>query len=164
MTGVDRHAQAPEEGALGLLAACRGQVVILDHLQRIQTKDQSRAYALERVLGRIHGHVQRSGQVAWVNCQLNREVEARKDGRPTLADLRDSGAIEILARQIWVLSWPVRWDAKRDWRDFIVDVAKNSEGPVRQVPFRWEPACGQFWSADDPAGRDADAPGWVTEP
>lgn len=164
VTGVDRHAQATEEGALGLLAACRGQVVILDHLQRVQTKDQSRAYALERVLGRIHGHAQRSGQVAWVNCQLNREVEARKDGRPTLADLRDSGAIEILARQIWLLSWPVRWDAKRDWRDYLVDVAKNSEGPVHKVQFRWEPACGQFWGADDPSDQADDAPAWVTEP
>ncbi len=163
VTGIDRHAQATEEGVLGLLAACRGQVIILDHLQRVQTKDPSRAYALERVLGRIHGHAQRAGQVAWVNCQLNREVEVRKDGRPTLADLRDSGSIEILARQIWLLSWPVRWDPKRDWRDYLVDVAKNSEGPVRKVAFRWEPSCGRFWTEADPdGGGDDGVPAWVT--
>ena len=160
VTGVDRHAKSTEEGVLGLLAACKGRVVILDHLQRVQTKDISRAYALERVLGRIHEHVQRTGQVAWVNCQLNREVEARKDGAPTLADIRDSGSIEILARQVWLLSWPWKWDKKRAYRDYEVNVAKNSDGPTGLVPFSWISKSGRFYDPDEPADHEPD---WINE-
>lgn len=165
VTGVDRHGQSSEDGVLGLLAQTTGQVVILDHLQRVWTRDQSRAYGLERVLGRIHAHVQRTGQVAWVNCQLNRQVESRKDGRPVLADLRDSGAIEILARQVWLLSWPHKWDTARDRRDYLIDVAKNSEGPTGEVPMRWDSTSGRFWTDEEGPPRDlADAPpSWVTE-
>jgi len=164
VTGIDRHGQATEDGVLGLLSQATGRVVILDHLQRVVTKDQSRAYALERVLGRIHSLAQRTGQVAWVNCQLNREVEARKDGKPTLADLRDSGAIEILARQVWLLSWPRKWDPKRDYRDYLVDVAKASESGTGPVDFRWDPATGRFWTPDEGPPWDLEqTPAWVTD-
>lgn len=165
VTGIDRHAQATEEGVLGLLAASTGQVVILDHLQRVQTKDPSRAYALERVLGRIHAHVQRTGQVAWVNCQLNRQVEARKDGEPTLADLRDSGAIEIMARQVWLLSWPRRWDPKAPWGAYRINVAKNSDGATGRLDLQWHPPSGRFWTAEEgpPPDQAQAAPAWVTE-
>jgi replicative DNA helicase len=165
VTGIDQHGQASEDGVLGLLAQTTGTVVIIDHLQRIWTKDNSRAYGLERVLARIHGHVQRTGQVAWINCQLNRLVETRKDGRPVLADLRDSGAIEILARQVWLLSWPMRWDSGRDWRDYQLDIAKNSEGRTGFVPFRWDAPTGRFWTAEEgpPDDLRGDLPAWVTD-
>lgn len=165
VTGIDRHGQASEDGVLGLLAHARGQVVILDHLQRVLTRDQSRAYALERVLGKIHAHVQRTGQVAWVNCQLNRNVEARKDGQPTLADLRDSGAIEILARQVWLLAWPIKWDNKRDAKDFQVVVAKNADGATGVAEMRWQAATGRFWTAEEgpPIDLADNPPLWVTD-
>jgi replicative DNA helicase len=130
----------------------------------VQTRDQNRAYGLERVLGRIHALAQRTGKVAWVNCQLNREVETRKDGRPTLADLRDTGAVEIFARQVWLLSWPRKWDHKRDYRDYLVDVAKSSESGTGPVDLRWDPPTGRFWTPDEGAPWDlAPAPGWVTD-
>jgi len=98
-----------------------------------------------------------------VHCQLNREVEARKDGRPTLSDLRDTGAIEIFARQVWLLSWPVKWDPKRDYRDYLVDIAKASESGTGQVALRWEPATGRFWTPEDGPPPDLwNAPDWVT--
>lgn len=164
VTGIDRHGQASEDGVLGLLAQAKGRVVMIDHLQRIWTKDQSRAYGLERVLARIHSHVQRTGQIAWVNCQLNRQVEGRKDGKPQLSDLRDSGAIEILARQVWIVSWPHKWDEKRDWRDYHVEVAKNSEGQTGPVELRWDPKSGRFWTADEGPPEDlaGNVPSWVT--
>ena len=164
VTGIDRHGEGTEDGVLGLLAQATGRVVMLDHLQRVVTRDPSRAYALERVLGRIHALAQRTGQVAWVNCQLNREVEARKDGRPTLADLRDSGAIEILARQVWLLSWPRKWDAKRYYRDYLVDVAKAMESGTGPVDFRWDPATGRCWTPDEGPPWDLEqTPTWVTD-
>lgn len=164
VTGIDRHGQASEDGVLGLLAQATGQVVMIDHLQRVWTKDQSRAYGLERVLSRIHAHVQRTGQVAWVNCQLNRQVEGRKDGKPLLSDLRDSGAIEILARQVWIASWPKKWDGDRDWHDYQIDVAKNSEGRTGIVEMRWDPASGRFWTREEgpPDDLAGEIPGWVT--
>lgn len=165
VTGIDRFGQASEDGVLGLLAQATGQVVMIDHLQRIWTKDQSRAYGLERVLSRIHSHVQRTGQVAWVNCQLNRQVEGRKDGKPLLSDLRDSGAIEILARQVWIASWPKKWDDNRNWREYQIDVAKNSEGQTGVVEMRWDPPTGRFWTREEGAPEDlgGEAPTWVNE-
>jgi len=164
VTGVDKHGQATEDGVLGLLSRMTGQVVMLDHLQRVTTRDQSRAYALERVLGKIHGLAQRMHHVAVVNCQLNREVETRKDGKPLLSDLRDTGAVEILARQVWLLSWPKKWDPARDVRDYLVDVAKASESGTGPIEFRWDPATGRFWTPDEGPPWDLiGEPSWLTD-
>lgn len=61
--------------------------------------------------------------------QLNRKVEERTDKRPNLGDLRQSGAIEAIARFVWFLYRPgyYKQDGEND-NDLQLIVAKASHG------------------------------------
>jgi replicative DNA helicase len=81
--------------------------------------------------------------------QLNRGVEQRTDKRPTLADLRESGAIEQDADVIIFL---YREDAYRKnyeerTRKAIVDVAKQRNGPTDTLELTFLDYCARFVSA-----------------
>lgn len=61
--------------------------------------------------------------------QLSRAVEQRGTKRPQLADLRESGAIEQDADVVMFL-WKENDD---DNENFILDIAKHRNGPLRQI-------------------------------
>lgn len=61
--------------------------------------------------------------------QLSRAVEHRGSGRPQLADLRESGAIEQDADVVMFL-W--REDPE-DNESYLLDIAKHRNGPLRQI-------------------------------
>lgn len=69
-------------------------------------------------------------------AQLNRESETRKDHRPTMADLRDSGAIEQDADGVILLHrpaiyWPRGQRPKASEAELMeLDLAKNRHGPT----------------------------------
>lgn len=109
--------------------------------------------------------------------QLNREVDKRPDQRPILADLRDSGAIEAAATQVW-FPWrkSVLNPNDRDpafQREAKVIVAKNTSGRTGEVPFAWHAEYQEFVAAEERyeqqgdagRGRSArkDGPGWTPE-
>lgn len=86
-------------------------------------------------------------------CQLNREVEKRQDKRPTMADLRDSGAIEQDADTITFLYRKEYYGNMEDLADYEpleveVIVAKNRHGPTGQCKFAFFPALSRFMTAD----------------
>lgn len=132
-----------EAHVCGAVSASDADVVIVDHLQKIATKGESRVYGLERVCNELHATATRDGKVVILTAQLNRESERDKRA-PTLADLRDSGAIEILARSVWLLYWPVVHDATKPHFEYHVFVAKQGEGGVASVEIQFEAACGRF--------------------
>lgn len=134
-----------EDVVVGLVRASRADVVIVDHLQQILTRGESRAYGLERVLARLP---RQENKRVIITAQLNRQVEARR-AMPTLADLRDSGAIEQAARQAWLLYWPSKHDDHEDPAEYRVNIAKNSEGPTGIVRLRWDPSSGRFWDPSE---------------
>lgn len=61
--------------------------------------------------------------------QLSRAVEHRGSGKPQLADLRESGAIEQDADVVMFL-WREDPD---DMENFVLDIAKHRNGPLRQI-------------------------------
>lgn len=72
-------------------------LVVIDYLQQIRPSDRYKGRKVDEV-GEISGACvemkKRLGLCVHVLSQLSREVEKRDDKRPTMADLRDSGAIE----------------------------------------------------------------------
>jgi replicative DNA helicase len=96
--------------------------------------------------------------------QLHRFVKDRSDRydpRPTMADLRGSGALEQDARVICLL-WnkcaplrqaldvtPAEAVQKAEWSNKIrLILAKNSEGDVGEWDLGFEPGFGRFYSLD----------------
>jgi len=84
--------------------------------------------------------------------QLNRGVEMRQDKRPTLADLRESGAIEQDADVIIFLYRDSVYSKNREDRSAELIVAKQRNGPtgVVKVTFldkstRFEDSAGDFY-------------------
>ena len=75
--------------------------------------------------------------------QLNREADKRDDKRPSLTDIRDSGAIEQDAFSILLLFRPAYYmtgDAvPAEERDAEVIVAKNRQGPVGKLSAIFRP-------------------------
>lgn len=72
--------------------------------------------------------------------QLNRNPEGRQDRRPSMSDLRESGAVEQDADNVWLLHRPDavnRDDPRAGEIDFII--AKNRQGSTGVVTELWLP-------------------------
>lgn len=84
--------------------------------------------------------------------QLNRSVETRPDKRPVLSDLRESGALEQDADQIWFLFRPAYYDKGNDpalkgWVEFIVAKQRNGPTGMRKVAFQEK--CARFLDLEE---------------
>jgi replicative DNA helicase len=69
-------------------------------------------------------------------AQLNRAVEGRKDGKPILSDLRDSGSLEQDADVVILLSRDVNGVSKK--KEITLDVAKNRHGATGLVHLEFQ--------------------------
>jgi replicative DNA helicase len=152
--GVESLRSLDERAILSAVSLSRAEVVIIDHVQKVQVRRQGRedlhTYALGRLLDRLHAIALRDGKVVWLNCQLAKQM-SRRQGPPVLSDIADSAAIERTARQAWLLYWPARHQAKEGKEPperYVIYVAKNSEGGTGKVELRWLPEFGRF---EDPA-------------
>lgn len=84
--------------------------------------------------------------------QLNRESEKRVGKKPQLSDLRESGAVEADADNVWLLHRPDEPDDPRQGEiDFIV--AKNRQGPTTTVTQAWLPHFARVVSLAPEGGR-----------
>ncbi len=112
----------------------RCDVVIVDYLQIIRPalRQPSREQEISRLATELKQWARRDGRLIIALSQLSRKVEERLDRRPTLADLRESGAIEQVADGV-VLIYHTP-----DSTDAELIVAKNRNGPTGVVPVHWE--------------------------
>lgn len=83
-------------------------------------------------------------------AQLNRQVEQRKEHRPMLCDLRDSGAIEQLAQVVILIHRPsfyeqreLGMDVEDDWYAELI-IAKNYNGETGTVKCAFKPSSMTF--------------------
>lgn len=133
--------------ALELRAKCRRiksryglSLAIVDYLQlmaepaKARSRDEavsSNSYRLKELAGEL-------GIPILVCCQVNRDIEKEKRKRYRMADLRESGAVEQAADNIWFL-----------WRDDEATVAdltlgKQRNGPVGTMQLTYTPAIVRF--------------------
>jgi replicative DNA helicase len=136
-------------------------VVIIDHMHIVKPSERysgNRVGELTEISGGLKALAKELNVPVVVLAQLNRQVEGRDNKRPTLSDLRDSGAIEqdadlvvFLYREAYYLDgWehPDKGEeGKRVARlvqvrhQLEVNVAKQRNGPTGQVTLFFDVAC-----------------------
>ena len=108
--------------------------VFLDYLQLVEPENR-RDPRQEQVAGvarRLKALARELGIPVVAMAQLNRTPEDRKDRRPRLADLRESGAIEQDADTVLLL-YRLDDEVSRDTDRIGLDIAKQRSGPTGEV-------------------------------
>lgn len=82
-------------------------LIVVDYIQLMRAdtprRDASRVLEIAEITGALKAMAKEFACPVLALSQLSRAVEARDDKRPLLSDLRDSGAIEQDADQVWFL-------------------------------------------------------------
>lgn len=93
---------------IGQIAALHKQMhglelLVVDHLGELTDKAESQTAVIEAAAKGLRDIAKELDIPVLLATQLNREVERRTDKRPTLHDLRQSGAVEQIARVVWFM-------------------------------------------------------------
>jgi replicative DNA helicase len=111
-------------------------LLVIDYLTLIAPAD-SRVPRQEQVAAMSRGlklMAKEIGVPVVALAQVNRGPEQRADKRPTLADLRESGAIEADADAVWFL----HHDPDQE-HELEVNIAKNRHGRRATISLAWSP-------------------------
>lgn len=73
-------------------------------------------------------------------CQISRATEQRKDHRPTLGDLRESGGVEEDADLIMLLYRPGYYNKNSDDKSAEIIIAKQRNGPTGTISLTFDPS------------------------
>jgi replicative DNA helicase len=136
-------------------------VIIVDHLGLVQPSSRyagNRTHEIEETTGASKALAKELNVAVVALCQLNRAVEGRDDKRPTMADLRDSGAIEqdadliifLFREEYYLARTSFKTAAEEDRRvarlaevrnrlDLIIGKARN--GPIGPVSVFFDASC-----------------------
>ncbi|MEK9722004.1 MAG: DnaB-like helicase C-terminal domain-containing protein, partial [Rhodospirillaceae bacterium] len=149
---IDTHAEAVSQIVARSQAwhrAGRCSLVVIDYLGLIQPDDRykgNKVYELAEITRALKTRIANRLHVpVLLLAQLNRGVEGRDDKRPTLADLRDSGAIEqdaglvmFLFREAYYLERKLERtpgeeaDLQASRTELEIIIAKNRHGPANR--------------------------------
>lgn len=127
-----------EKGKIGL--------IIIDYLQLIEpgVKAESKYAQITQISRELKQLAKDLNVCVLILSQLNRDVEGRKNKKPQLSDLRDSGAIEQDADIVGLLY--VEEVEKSDNVDLIkLDIAKNRHGRTGEIPLYFHKPTNQFY-------------------
>ena len=105
--------------------------IVVDYLQLMSSKDNRPRHEIVAEMSRQLKILARDLDVPVIALsQLNRNAEQRNDKRPSLADLRESGAIEQDSDVVILLH--------QEDDVLLLDVAKNRQGPPSLVRLKWQ--------------------------
>ncbi len=121
-------------------------LVVIDYLQLMQeeTRTDNRAQAVGEISRGIKLMAKEFGVPVLTCAQLNRAVEARKEGVPQLSDLRDSGSIEQDADSVMFLH-----RNENEQQKVQVVIAKNRHGATGIIELGWTPEFTSFYSIEN---------------
>jgi replicative DNA helicase len=123
-------------------------VVFIDYLQLISSEERSenRTQDISKISRSLKLMAKELDITVVSLSQLSRAPEARADHRPMLSDLRESGAIEQDADIVMFLYRDEYYNPDSDRPDTIeCIVAKNRNGEVGTVRFKWSGECQRVW-------------------
>lgn len=141
-----RHARRLPQIALAVsdAQAERGcELVVIDHLQELHAeRPDDRIREIGELLRGIRQLASERNVAVMLLSQLSRRQDARKDRRPELSDLRDSGEIENVADRVGLLHREDRSSTSAQ-----LAVLKNRLGPQGLVSLTFLPEQTRFVSA-----------------
>ena len=105
--------------------------IVVDYLQLMSSKDNRPRHEIVAEMSRQLKILARDLDVPVIALsQLNRNSEQRNDKRPSLSDLRESGAIEQDSDVVILLH--------QEDDTLLLDIAKNRQGPPALVRLKWQ--------------------------
>ena len=125
-------------------------MLIVDYLQLCaggNDRNANRNSEIEQISRGLKALAKELGIVVIALSQLNRQIENRANKRPTLADLRDSGAIEQDA-DVVIFLWPVR-DLSDGGTLIGLSVEKNRHGKRGDVALRFHGSTQRWEECDE---------------
>lgn len=130
------------------------RLVIIDHIglmKRPEMRDQYKALGL---VSNDLKQIALKSKISIVQlAQMNRQVEARKDGEPNLSDLRESGDLEQDSDFVGFLSPRLGENRElcgSEYADVNLYLRKNRHGRTGKLGFKWQP---QYHSYTEVEGR-----------
>ena len=110
------------------------ELIVVDYLQLMHGgRQESRVQEVSDISSGLKSIAKELNLPVLALSQLSRESERRTDRRPQLSDLRDSGSIEQDADIVLFLFRPGMHDAEIDKSITQLLVAKNRNGPVKDI-------------------------------
>lgn len=129
-------------------------LVIVDYIGLISCTEESRSKPRYEQMTEISASLKALAKTLRIPvlalCQLNRENVSRGDKRPTMADLRDSGAIEQDAGAIILLHRPDYYEQKDaeeerpEMETIELNVAKNRHAETGMIRMWWNGSIGKL--------------------
>jgi len=121
------------------------KVIVIDHLHLMAGSEDTAELA--RISNRLANLCRATGVVMISLCQLSRGVESRTNKRPTMGDLRQSGALEQDADNVVFLYRDEYYNPESSDRGIVeVILAKQRDGPIGTVKLLFEPHFSRFRS------------------
>jgi replicative DNA helicase len=115
------------------------QVVAIDYIQNLDCVGSANTYDKVTQVSKAIATVAKDlGIIAIMICQLNREIEQRRDRNeakpgakkqplklPKMSDIKESGQIEQDADVVLFCVWPKMFDPSTDPKEYVFSIAKN---------------------------------------
>ncbi|MBR0302334.1 MAG: replicative DNA helicase [Clostridia bacterium] len=128
-------------------------LVVIDYLGLMQSEERidNKAQEIEKITNNLKRMAKEFGVPIITCAQLNRSTEKRTDNRPTLSDLRDSGAIEQDADIVLFLYRPGEYakDDPEKQNKAEVIIAKNRHGSQGIIKMGWLGQYTKFLTLED---------------
>jgi replicative DNA helicase len=115
-------------------------LIVVDYLQLMRGgRQESRVQEVSDISSGLKSIAKELNVPVLALSQLSRESERRTDRKPQLSDLRDSGSIEQDADIVLFLYRQGMHDQEVDRNQTLLVVAKNRNGPVKDIDLVFVP-------------------------